>query len=57
MKKIAVTIIFLLIALVAMMVMKNNIENGEAIKCWLPILLLIGGANGYLYMMSKKRKE
>lgn len=57
MKKITVTIIFLLIALVAMMVMKNNIENGEAIKCWLPILLLIGGANGYLYMMSKKRKE
>ncbi len=57
MKKIAVTIIFLLIALVAMMVMKNNIENGETVKCWLPILLLIGGANGYLYMMSKKRKE
>lgn len=57
MKKIAVTILFLFTALVMIVVMKNNIENGEAIKCWLPLLFLIGGANGYLYMMSKKRKE
>lgn len=57
MKKIAVTILFLFTALVMIVVMKNNIENGEAVKCWLPLLFLIGGANGYLYLMSKKRKE